>query len=458
MTPPEYRSGRAFAVRSVALDRWDVGSFVHPDWQWPAADLHPFSSVVRRRFELVGDGNDLPVLEKISFAGRIKVVKEGGPKRHGRLFVALPGDLVLSKIRIKQGSVDVVSGDSAIAVSSEYPVYEPDRALILPAYLKAVIRSRVFRRFLEGRAHGGSSKTRIRVEELEQVPIPVPSQRYQQEVVALEASAVAAEHGANDARADAMQAIEAHLLDALGIAASNEMSRSQAFATTSAQIDRWGVSFNQLAQIGTVAGERYPRRSLGSSRSFLQYGTSVRSNDQGVGVPIVRMGNIINGGLDLTDMKHVELEPNVVERYALRRFDILINRTNSKELVGKSALFDVPGMYVFASYIIRVRVREVVFDPRFVVFVLNSSVGRRQIDVLSRRIIGQANINSAELDALLLPCPPLSDQRAIVDELTEIESSAQATVGSRREQSLLQRVALERLIAGLGSKTGSIDA
>src|SRR5262245_31046219 len=111
------------------------------------------------------------------------------------------------------------------------------------------------------------------------------------------------------------------------------------------------------------------------------------------------MNNLFEGRLDLGDMKHVVLPPSEVAGLALKDGDILINRTNSKELVGKCAVFHESPLYVFASYLIRLRTNDEA-DPDYVAWVINSVLGRQQIDALSRQIIGQANINTEEIRGL----------------------------------------------------------
>ena len=97
--------------------------------------------------------------------------------------------------------------------------------------------------------------------------------------------------------------------------------------------------------------------------------------------------------------------------------DILFNRTNSKELVGKCAVFHAQGEYVFASYLIRIRVDSSKANPDFLAYVVNSPIGRQQINALSRQIIGQANINSVELRGLQIPLPPLTVQKQIMERV-----------------------------------------
>jgi len=74
-----------------------------------------------------------------------------------------------------------------------------------------------------------------------------------------------------------------------------------------------------------------------------------------IGVPMIRMINLQANGWELSDLKHIELEGVVLDRYRLERGDLLFNRTNSKELVGKCEVFEQDGDWVFASYLIRVR-------------------------------------------------------------------------------------------------------
>jgi type I restriction enzyme S subunit len=96
----------------------------------------------------------------------------------------------------------------------------------------------------------------------------------------------------------------------------------------------------------------------------VQYGTSVKANTDKRGVPVVRMNNVTYDGLlDLTDIKWCELGPVEDAKLRLREGDLLFNRTNSPELVGKTAVWDAPGHFVFAGYLIRLRFRSTVARP-----------------------------------------------------------------------------------------------
>ena len=151
--------------------------------------------------------------------------------------------------------------------------------------------------------------------------------------------------------------------------------------------------------------------------TYVQYGISAPATEAKVGYPILRMNNLQNDGWELSDLKYIELTENEVETYRLQNGDILFNRTNSKELVGKCEVFKEKGDWVFASYLVRVRIDESIALPDFVSIFLNTSSGRVQIDRVSRQIIGMANINAEEIRDLVIPIAPLDRQYALVAEI-----------------------------------------
>ncbi|MBN2713029.1 MAG: restriction endonuclease subunit S, partial [Planctomycetes bacterium] len=163
------------------------------------------------------------------------------------------------------------------------------------------------------------------------------------------------------------------------------------------------------------------------------------------GVAVIRMNNILDGELDLGNLKHIRLSKRKMDALLLRDGDILFNRTNSKELVGKCAVFHAQGEYVFASYLIRIRVDLSKADPDFIAYVVNSPIGRQQINALSRQIIGQANVNSVELRSLQIPLPPLTVQKEIVERIT-----------AQRREVAREREAAERLSRDIAAEVEAL--
>ena len=162
---------------------------------------------------------------------------------------------------------------------------------------------------------------------------------------------------------------------------------------------------------------------IGDVCTSAQYGTSKRASDHAKGIPVLRMGNVTyDGHLDCEDMKYAEFTDREFEKYALREGDILFNRTNSKDLVGKTGIWDGRFEAVPASYFIRLRVKETVVDPVYVWALMNSSAMKHWLFNTARGAIGQANINSQEVKSLPLPVPPI----ALQHRYAEIVETAQA--------------------------------
>lgn len=116
---------------------------------------------------------------------------------------------------------------------------------------------------------------------------------------------------------------------------------------------------------------------IGEYLESTQYGTSDKANEN-IGIPILRMGNVsYNGEIDLSDLKYVELDTKDREKYSLKAGDLLFNRTNSKDLVGKTAVVPaLVGEYTYAGYLIRCRVNDKAV-PEYISGFLNSVLGKK---------------------------------------------------------------------------------
>ena len=237
---------RVFAVNYRQLDRWNVAFFRAVNWQWPKEYIRPIGVALRRIQETVAtDLAATPIIEKISFGGELTILdKEKRSGYKGRLFKAASGQLIYSKIRVKQGSVCVVPPPIEwVAVSSEYPVYEIDPKEADPKYLELVLRSSVFKHFLDGLSHGGSTKTRIHPEQFEELAIPIPPLPIQQKIVAhWEAAQTSVQRNHEAISRSKAEAFD-QFRKALGIKTSN-VARPKLFIAKWREVERWG---NELA-------------------------------------------------------------------------------------------------------------------------------------------------------------------------------------------------------------------
>ena len=189
----------------------------------------------------------------------------------------------------------------------------------------------------------------------------------------------------------------------------------------------------------------WPLHSAGELMAACDYGTSQKANEENRGIPVLRMGNVtIAGELDLEDLKTVELADSELEKQRLRAGDVLFNRTNSRELVGKTGMWDGRFDAVAASYFIRVRFRADVEHPQHFTTFMNLPFMKRRLAETARGAVGQANINSQELKAITVPVPPLHLQQEFAKRVTEIRDMETAQAANRQRledlfQSLLHR-------------------
>lgn len=148
------------------------------------------------------------------------------------------------------------------------------------------------------------------------------------------------------------------------------------------------------------------------------YGTSDSTNEAGK-YPVLRMGNMQNGTLDLKDLVYINLEEKEFKKYQLKKGDILLNRTNSYELVGKISLFDLEGNYMSASYIVAYRPNLNVLNPIFINNLLNTVFFQEKIKTIATKGVSQANINPTSFKEIIkIPLPPLKEQEKIAEILT----------------------------------------
>lgn len=167
--------------------------------------------------------------------------------------------------------------------------------------------------------------------------------------------------------------------------------------------------------------------TVGDAAMTIEYGTSQRCNAES-GVPVLRMGNIQDGALTLSDLKYCALDGEI-ERLLLQDGDLLFNRTNSPELVGKSAVFHhTDEVMSFASYLIRVRFDENIALSDYVNYWLNSAWGRSWAQLAKTDGVSQSNINGSKLALMPLPIPPLEEQRVIVERASQMLEIADGLV------------------------------
>ena len=157
--------------------------------------------------------------------------------------------------------------------------------------------------------------------------------------------------------------------------------------------------------------------TVGQLAIKVQYGSSAKTNENHSGVPVLRMGNIFECRLKREGLKYLPKSHSEFPDLFLEKEDLLFNRTNSPELVGKTAIYmGNPNPCSFASYLIRVQFNNGA-SSHFVSSFINSAYGRNWIKTVVSQQVGQANVNGTKLQALSIPLPPEKEQKVIVEEI-----------------------------------------
>jgi type I restriction enzyme S subunit len=156
---------------------------------------------------------------------------------------------------------------------------------------------------------------------------------------------------------------------------------------------------------------------LGWMTCGVEYGTAAKSSESGL-VPVLRMGNIQNAKFDWSDLVYASDEDEI-RKYALKAGDVLFNRTNSPELVGKTAIYRGERPALFAGYLIRVNQIPSIVDSQYLNLFLNSHIARQQGNRVKTDGVNQSNINGAKLSNYAFPYCSLAEQREIVKRLEE---------------------------------------
>ena len=188
---------------------------------------------------------------------------------------------------------------------------------------------------------------------------------------------------------------------------------------------------------------------LGQISSVFEYGTSTKCHEEPADgdVIVLRMPNIQDGDVVFDKLKYANR--NAVDSLFCKTGDLLFNRTNSMELVGKCATVKFKQDNVsFASYLIRVHL--VGMDPEFVSFFINSLDCRyKQILPNTTQQNGQANFSGGKLKNVIIPVPSLDEQRRIVDRLNELLPLVDKFGKAQEAMNVAQKEFPEKLKASL---------
>lgn len=396
-----------------------------------------------REFKILGISNEKGMFDAYTEVGRN--IKQ--PYIHVE-----DGYLAYNPYRVNVGSIGIKTAElSHEYISPAYVVFKC-KDTILPEYLYLILKSSVFNSIIRENTTGSVRQT-LSYDNLSKIKIPVPSIKTQKLLLSEHHATLVEATKTYDNGTDLERSINDTICDLLGITLPTTFENNNygLYFVNHSKCDKWSVDYlinkNSCDFIETT---EYP---VVPAKQFIrecQYGLSEKAYKEKVGLPVLRMNNIQNSSVDIMDLKYLPDDTKAIDKYVLNKGDLLFNRTNSKELVGKTAVFSLQGKYVFASYLIRVVIDSKIADVNYVNYLFATKIIRSQINLLSRQILGQANINVDELKSLRFPLPPLKVQREIVAIIDSIKKKANNCM---KESLELKRYANKRFEGAIFGET-----
>ena len=189
---------------------------------------------------------------------------------------------------------------------------------------------------------------------------------------------------------------------------------------------------------------------LGLMTLGVEYGTSAKSQPEGK-VPVLRMGNMQNGKIDWTDLVYSDNDEEI-KQYSLKKGDVLFNRTNSPELVGKTSIIETDEKAIFAGYLIRINHLKEITDGRYLTYFLNSMIAKKYGNFVKTDGVNQSNINGQKLINYPFVFCFLEEQKEVANileqKLTACDQLAAELAKQLKQAELLKQAVLKAAFSG----------
>ena len=193
-----------------------------------------------------------------------------------------------------------------------------------------------------------------------------------------------------------------------------------------------GQTVGHRDQIEKIALPELPKTwlwtSIGAISFGAEYGTSQKSKKDGK-IPVLRMGNIKSGHFDWSNLVYTD-DNEEIEKYQLRKGDVLFNRTNSPDLVGKTAVYRGERPAIYAGYLIRVNQSSEI-DSKYLTYFLNCNIAHQYGNKVKTDGVNQSNISSQKLYTYPFPLCSFEEQQQVV-----IEIESRVSISDNIEQTI----------------------
>lgn len=352
-------------------------------------------------------------------------------------FLAVPGDVILVT-RISPGKSSIASVD--VAINQDLKVVKkklPINSVFLWGYFTLMISE------IENMASGTTVKG-ITTEKVHSLPFPLPPLSEQQRIVDIIESLFEKLDRAKELAQHALDSFENRKSAILHKAFTGELTRKWrgeneidcgddiveelynyriGLAKTSVERDKVEIIFKyQEHQDNGRLPAFWRYVTLEKLCKSFQYGTSKRSDNRGE-VVVLRMGNLQSGKIDWSNLAYTSVEEDII-KYSLKNGDVLFNRTNSPELVGKTSIYEGERPAIFAGYLIRINNLNYL-DSYYLNYAMNTSFAKDYCMNVKSDGVNQSNINAQKLAKFEIPFCSLKEQKEIVRILNNLLANEQ---------------------------------
>lgn len=368
-----------------------------------------------QEFKILGVNNKIGIFDAYSQA--TKEIKQAYKKMD-------IGFIAYNPYRINVGSIGMRTNEHKNNLISPAYVVFSCKPEINPDFLYKLFKTEKYNQIIKDNTTG-SVRQNLTFDILEKIKIPLPKLKEQNQFLKDYHHKINLANNWEQKAKQLENYIDKFLFDELEVKLPEKKNNKGRLLTANFKnINRWSVNYLANQELlENIKHGKYKAEKIVNYITDIQYGTSSKANTNNKGLPILRMNNIIKSELDFKNLKHIELNNREKQNLILDYNDLLFNRTNSKELVGKTAVFKKKNtQFTFASYLIRVKLDANRINIDYVNYLFNSKIGRFQIDMTSRQITGQANVNSEEMKSFIFPIPDISIQNRIANKITQIKS------------------------------------
>jgi hypothetical protein len=451
-------SPRAFVVWFRDLHRWSVGSFVQTDWRWPDEAIKPLSVVLSRKTVEVDRASPHAGelrLVTVHFDGEMELRDaNAGSKFKGRLFHADPGDVIYSKIDVRNGAIGIVPDDfGRVCVSSEYPVYTVDQNLAEAEYVKLVFRTDAFRRKINSMISGASGRKRVQPADLVEVQVPLPPLAIQRKIVAAWDAARKDAAATAEKIARLERDIETQFLNAIGIRVEPPRPVQGPLVMQWSEFERWDLFYYRHDFLSlekcldsiktTTVGQGLRFASRGWQRSDFPQGT----------FRYVEISNVTKAdGIIDARLVAVNAAPSRATT-VIHAGELIISTT--RPYLGAFAIVprEYDGCVCSSGFALCTGTRRDDLLLPFVLEFLKSAAGLRQME---RRMTGglYPAITQDELEKVRIPVPRISMQCEIVERIAARRAEIAKLKADAKARAEAAKTDVEAMILGTKGTKG----